>query len=36
LQFVHPELVAERLRVGATLYLGVGRRMVARRVILLA
>ena len=36
LQFIHPELVAERLRVGATLYLGMGRRIVARGVILLA
>jgi hypothetical protein len=36
LQFIHPELVAERLRVGATLYLGGGRRIVAPGVILLA
>jgi translation elongation factor EF-Tu-like GTPase len=34
LQFIHPELVAERLRVGVPVYLGEGRRIVARGVIL--
>jgi hypothetical protein len=34
LQFMHPELTAERLRVGATVYLGEDRRIVACGVVL--
>ena len=34
LQFIHPELVAERQQVGVSLFLGEGQRIVVRGVIL--